>query len=172
MDMSRTSDFVLQSHVYELLHSYPHGPARNPTSVQRGSVQFLSLYPGDPSTPGYPSYENSTRVEGGSKPTIPSLPISWANAEVLLKHLEDGHEGVTVRLVNNGEIAFSFPSPDPSPFVVDEKVTPIWNVMGVIPGHVKSEVVVIGAHRDGEYLRSFVIATQILIFSSLGNGSQ
>ncbi|KAG1833473.1 hypothetical protein EV424DRAFT_1365464 [Suillus variegatus] len=111
---------------------YPHGPARNPTSVQRGSVQFLSLYPGDPSTPGYPSYENSTRVEGGSKPTIPSLPISWANAEVLLKHLEDSHEGPTVRLVNN----------------VDEKVTPIWNVMGVIPGHVKSEVVVIGAHRD------------------------
>lgn len=111
---------------------YPHGPARNPTSVQRGSVQFLSLYPGDPSTPGYPSYENSTRIDGGSKPTIPSLPISWANAEVLLRHLEDGHEGPTVRLVNN----------------VDEKVTPIWNVMGVIPGHVKSEVVVIGAHRD------------------------
>jgi N-acetylated-alpha-linked acidic dipeptidase len=111
---------------------YPHGPARNPTSVQRGSVQFLSLYPGDPSTPGYPSYENSTRVEGGSKPTIPSLPISWANAEVLLKHLEEGQEGPTVRLVNN----------------VDEKVTPIWNVMGVIPGHVKNEVVVIGAHRD------------------------
>ena len=25
---------------------YPEGPARNPTSVQRGSVQFLSLYPG------------------------------------------------------------------------------------------------------------------------------
>lgn len=34
---------------------YPDGPARNPTSVQRGSVQFLSTYPGDPTTPGYPS---------------------------------------------------------------------------------------------------------------------
>ena len=31
---------------------YPKGPARNPTSVQRGSVQFLSQYPGDPTTPG------------------------------------------------------------------------------------------------------------------------
>jgi len=108
MDMSRASYFVLQSHVSKLPHSYPHGPARNPTSVQRGSVQFLSLYPGDPSTPGYPSYENSTRVEGGSKPTIPSLPISWANAEVLLKHLEEGQEGPTVRLVNNGKTAFRF----------------------------------------------------------------
>ncbi|KAG1718577.1 hypothetical protein EDD22DRAFT_985405 [Suillus occidentalis] len=105
---------------------YPHGPARNPTSVQ-----FLSLYPGDPSTPGYPSYENSTRLRvEANRPS------------------RDGHEGVTVRLVNNGEIAFNFPSPDPSPFVVDEKVTPIWNVMGVIPGDVKGEVVVIGAHRD------------------------
>jgi N-acetylated-alpha-linked acidic dipeptidase len=33
--------------------AYPNGPARNPTSVQRGSVQYLSVYPGDPTTPGY-----------------------------------------------------------------------------------------------------------------------
>jgi N-acetylated-alpha-linked acidic dipeptidase len=32
--------------------AYPNGPARNPTSVQRGSVLFLSIYPGDPTTPG------------------------------------------------------------------------------------------------------------------------
>lgn len=28
--------------------TYPNGPARNPSSVQRGSTQFLSLRPGDP----------------------------------------------------------------------------------------------------------------------------
>jgi N-acetylated-alpha-linked acidic dipeptidase len=28
--------------------TYPDGPARNPSSVQRGSVQFLSIAPGDP----------------------------------------------------------------------------------------------------------------------------
>ena len=28
--------------------TYPDGPARNPSSVQRGSVQFLSTRPGDP----------------------------------------------------------------------------------------------------------------------------
>ena len=28
--------------------TYPAGPARNPSSVQRGSVQFLSVRPGDP----------------------------------------------------------------------------------------------------------------------------
>lgn len=28
--------------------AYPNGPARNPSSVQRGSAQFLSIAPGDP----------------------------------------------------------------------------------------------------------------------------
>lgn len=28
--------------------AYPNGPARNPSSVQRGSVQYLSTRPGDP----------------------------------------------------------------------------------------------------------------------------
>ncbi|KAI0307023.1 hypothetical protein B0F90DRAFT_1807731 [Multifurca ochricompacta] len=109
---------------------YPHGPARNPTSVQRGSVQFLSIYPGDPTTPGYPSYENSTRTNGSNIPNIPSLPISWANAKVLLEEIEGKNR--PVKLANH----------------VDTKVTPIWNPIGVIPGHIKDEVVLVGNHRD------------------------
>lgn len=35
-------------------------------------------------------------------------------------------------------------------FSVDDRVIPIWNVMGVIPGHIKDEVVFVGNHRDGE----------------------
>jgi N-acetylated-alpha-linked acidic dipeptidase len=30
------------------VNTYPNGPARNPSSVQRGSAQFLSIAPGDP----------------------------------------------------------------------------------------------------------------------------
>lgn len=84
---------------------YPNGPARNPTSVQRGSVQFLSIYPGDPSTPGYPAYENATRTARTSVPDIPSLPISWTNAEVLLREIGmfgGAGQNRTVRLVNHG----------------------------------------------------------------------
>ena len=84
--------------------SYPFGPARNPTSVQRGSVQFLSLYPGDPTTPGYPSYENSTRTDGVNIPAIPSLPISWNNAKVLLDEIAEGGKNRVVSLVNHGEL--------------------------------------------------------------------
>ncbi|KAI0939157.1 hypothetical protein AcV5_000651 [Taiwanofungus camphoratus] len=111
---------------------YPNGPARNPTSVQRGSTQFLSIYPGDPTTPGYPAYENSTRTKGTNIPSIPSLPISWANAQVLLNEIKEGGSNRIVSLINH----------------VDDRVIPIWNTMGVIPGHIKDEVVVIGNHRD------------------------
>ncbi|EKM59306.1 uncharacterized protein PHACADRAFT_136862 [Phanerochaete carnosa HHB-10118-sp] len=121
--------------------TYPAGPARNPTSVQRGSVQFLSLYPGDPTTPGYPAYENATRVEGENIPKIPSLPISWANAQRLLAEISHDHDARSlngapswrkIRLVNH----------------VDDKVMPIWNTMAAIPGHIKNETVLIGCHRD------------------------
>ncbi|KAF8342316.1 uncharacterized protein EI90DRAFT_2988837 [Cantharellus anzutake] len=126
---------------------YPHGPARNPTSVQRGSVQFLSIYPGDPTTPGYPAYPNATRLEGTNIPSIPSLPISWYNAKRLLEEIWgdydtqgdkwdwelDGKSSKRdIRLLNQ----------------VRTDITPIWNVMGVIPGHIRNEIVVVGNHRD------------------------
>jgi len=123
------------------------------------------MYPGDPTTPGYPSYEDAKRTEGTNIPAIPSLPISWANARRLLEEIgdvyledEQGNKKLTgkasqkrVRLVNHGEhdhgslarIATDVQSK------VDNKVTPIWNTMAAIPGHIKDEIVVIGNHRDG-----------------------
>jgi N-acetylated-alpha-linked acidic dipeptidase len=110
---------------------YPNGPARNSKAVQRGSVQFLSMYPGDPTTPGTPAYENATRTEGVNKPKIPSLPISQENGEKLLELIKGDWNG-TIRLNNQ----------------VDERVMPIWNTMAIIPGYIKDEIVMIGNHRD------------------------
>ncbi|KAG8832874.1 hypothetical protein FRC17_000444 [Serendipita sp. 399] len=113
--------------------SWPHGPARNPTSVQRGSVQFISSYPGDPTTPGYPSYKNATRVDATSIPSIPSLPISWNTAKRLLIEIKDGiRSKPRIRLLNK----------------VDDKVTPIYNTMAIIPGMVSEQAVLVGNHRD------------------------
>lgn len=83
--------------------AYPAGPARAPSSVQRGSVQYLSLYPGDPLTPGQPSYNPSlpnapkrlprdgTPGDHGEMeiniPSIPSIPLSYEDAIPLLKSL-------------------------------------------------------------------------------------
>jgi N-acetylated-alpha-linked acidic dipeptidase len=41
---------------------YPAGPFRPGSAVQRGSVQFLSLGPGDPSTPKGPSTKDAERL--------------------------------------------------------------------------------------------------------------
>jgi N-acetylated-alpha-linked acidic dipeptidase len=41
---------------------YPHGPYRPPSAIQRGSVQFISLGPGDPSTPHGPSVKGAERL--------------------------------------------------------------------------------------------------------------
>ena len=42
--------------------SIPHGPFRPGSAIQRGSVQFLSLGPGDPSTPFGPSVKGAKRL--------------------------------------------------------------------------------------------------------------
>ncbi len=89
---------------------YPNGPARNPSSVQRGSV-ILPLYPGDPTTPGYPSYEGVERVNATNIPKIPSLPISWHNAQRLLEEIDDDvsprligkFSTSVIKLVNHGK---------------------------------------------------------------------
>ncbi|KAI1802689.1 glutamate carboxypeptidase [Daldinia bambusicola] len=137
--------------------AYPDGPARNPSAVQRGSVQFLSTYPGDPTTPGYPSKEGSPRVEHPEVlPYIPSIPISYANAIPILAAL-DGH-GTTGNEVNRtgwvGKLNASY-STGPAPGTtislsnfMEDTYTPIWDAIGVINGTVADETIVIGNHRD------------------------
>lgn len=72
----------------------------------------ILMFVGDPTTPGYPAYENATRTEGENIPKIPSLPISWANARRLLGEivssqeealtLSGKHSERKIRLVNHG----------------------------------------------------------------------
>ncbi|OHF00646.1 PA domain-containing protein [Colletotrichum orchidophilum] len=137
--------------------AYPHGPARNPSSVQKGSVLFLSTHPGDPTTPGYPSHEGVERADiSPVTPKIPSIPISYASAEPLLQAL-DGF-GVSAEEVNRtiwaGALNANYSS-GPTPGVtlhldnlMEGKITPIWNVIGRINGTNADETIVIGNHRD------------------------
>ena len=56
-----------------------------------------------------------------------------------------------VKLANHGALVSSFIDIVDLPTIttVDTKITPIWNTIGVIPGHIKDEVVLVGNHRDG-----------------------
>ncbi|KAH7356052.1 N-acetylated-alpha-linked acidic dipeptidase-like protein 2 [Pyrenochaeta sp. MPI-SDFR-AT-0127] len=137
--------------------TYPDGPARNPTSIQRGSVAFLSTYPGDPTTPAYPSKEDSVRTEKRTMPKIPSLPISWSDAQPLLQAL-NGH-GIDAKEVDRSNWIGSIPGVEYSTGpalgvtlamsnIMEDKMTWIWNTIGIINGTSEDEVVVVGNHHD------------------------
>ncbi|KAK8877322.1 glutamate carboxypeptidase [Apiospora arundinis] len=138
--------------------AYPDGPARNPSSVQRGSVQFMSTYPGDPTTPGYPSKEGVARTDAHVvTPRIPSFPISYTDAIPLLAAL-DGH-GIAGKDVNRtgwvGALNATY-NTGPAPGIVmdlsnimEDTITDIWNAVGIVNGSTHAdETIVIGNHRD------------------------
>ncbi len=75
---------------YGVDQTYPNGPARPPHGFQRGSVHDMTLYPGDPLTPGVGATKDAKRLAVADAPTIlkiPTLPISHADAQVLLASL-------------------------------------------------------------------------------------
>ncbi len=132
---------------------YPDGPMRPASAIQRGSVLFLSHVPGDPSTPGYPSTANArrlTRAEMQNVPKIPSLPISYGEAEKLLRELG----GTRVPDAWQGGLPFAYhvgPGPAAIEMEVemDEGLKPIYNVIAKIPGTIEPDRwVILGNHRD------------------------
>jgi N-acetylated-alpha-linked acidic dipeptidase len=133
---------------------YPNGPWRPETGVQRGSVQYLFKYPGDPETPGIPSLPelpDSARVNPeGNQPHIISIPVSYKDAAPILQALKGpsvpqgwqgalpfryhlGSGGVRVHLVSQQ----------------DYQRRTIWDVIGRIKGtEFPEDWVVVGNHRD------------------------
>jgi N-acetylated-alpha-linked acidic dipeptidase len=69
---------------------YPDGPMRPAHGVQRGSVADMTLYPGDPLTPGVAPVPGAPRFKREDAKTIlkiPVLPVSYADAQVFLAAL-------------------------------------------------------------------------------------
>ena len=69
---------------------YPDGPWRPADSFQRGSIQYIFNYPGDPLTPGAPSVPGTPRLapaDAGNLPRIPTTPITYGDAQPLLEGL-------------------------------------------------------------------------------------
>ncbi|KAI8388701.1 uncharacterized protein BYT42DRAFT_244010 [Radiomyces spectabilis] len=138
--------------------SYPKGPWRSASSVERSTVQFTPFLMGDVTTPGYGAIsQNTTRrsVNESSPvvPTIPSLPISWQDAYPLLKATESlgvqPEQGWAGGLDNVSY--FSGPSEALINLVNinNYQIKPIWNVIGRIEGiEEPDQVVILGNHRD------------------------
>lgn len=134
--------------------TYPDGPARNPSSIERGSVAFLTNFNGDPTTPGYPSrYPTVERLSPvGKIPTIPSVPMSAREITPVLRELN----GYGLQLNNPGDIdGFEYstgPSPDGVEILLqndqDYQTAEITNVVVEIPGIFQEYDIIIGNHRD------------------------
>ncbi len=140
--------------------AYPDGRNPPPAAVQRGSVQFLPNYPGDPTTPGVastPSLPAADRIPVNKLqydlPSIPTQPISAADAAPILRALG----GPVAPKEWQGAVIgspYHFGSAD-APVTVhmrlafDVRLRTIWDVIGRIPGTAEpEELVIAGNHRD------------------------
>ena len=66
---------------------WPKGGQRPPQGVQRGSVEKMMIYAGDPLTPGVGATKDAKRLTRETATTIlhiPALPISYADAQPFL----------------------------------------------------------------------------------------
>ena len=137
--------------------AYPEGPYRPATGVQRGAVQYLFKYPGDPTTPGIastPDLPPSQRVapeKAESQPTIPSTPLSYKDAAPILQNLK----GPTAPHDWQGALPFTYHLGGKGNVKVhmllkmDYQYRTIWDVIGRIQGTTyPDEWVVAGNHRD------------------------
>lgn len=140
---------------YAVEDVYPAGPARPPRGFQRGSVADMTIFPGDPTTPGYGSSKDGKRLSREESPAIlkiPTLPISYGDAQVILKALDGPVAPPSFRgalpltyNVGGGEAAKVRLK-----VVSDWSLKPAYNVVARLKGRTRpDEWVLRGNHRDG-----------------------
>ena len=134
--------------------TFPGGPYRSADGVQRGSVEDMPLYPGDPLTPGVGATKDAKRLKVEEAPVItkiPVLPISYGDAQPLLVALG----GRVVPPDWRGGLGITY-HVGPGPAKVHLRVTANWeplktlyDVVGKIPGSTSpDEWVIRGNHHD------------------------
>jgi N-acetylated-alpha-linked acidic dipeptidase len=139
---------------YAVESGYPDGPARPARGIQRGSVVDMTLFPGDPLTPGVGATANAKRLAVADSPVIlkiPALPISYEDATVLLKTLT----GQVVPRDWRGALPITYrvgPSSAPVHLEVksDWRLKTIYDVVAMMKGsELPDQWVLRGNHHDG-----------------------
>jgi N-acetylated-alpha-linked acidic dipeptidase len=132
---------------------YPKGAYKNEYGVQRGSIMDMVIYPGDPLTPNIGATENAKRLDRLAATNllkIPVLPISYHDAEPLLRALE----GPVVPADWRGGLPFTY-HVGPGKTKVhlktefDWKLRPAYDVIAMLKGSTyPDEWVIRGNHHD------------------------
>ena len=139
---------------YSVGSTYPHGPWRPASSVQRGSVQFNSLCAGDPRrTASNNSFEKCGYEPEDLYPKIPVLPISYEDALPLLRDLQGPF--APPEFVGALQVAYKLGPSDHKVWMMTKNrygTNQIWNAFGIFKGHhygaKRDRPLVIGNHRD------------------------
>lgn len=137
---------------------WPEGRWGTADHVQRGSVALTSWIAGDVLTPGWASTHDANRISKDENPglvNIPSLPLSWRDAQKLLQALE-GHGQALPEEWHGGVPDVQWWSGDKTSPVVNLKneqdeveKQPIYNLVGSIEGmETQIKKIVVGNHRD------------------------
>ena len=134
---------------------YPKGPWRPVASGQRGSVQFLFQYPGDPLTPGQPAIPGTPRISleqaYADIPRIPVQPLAYDEARKLIEPLKGpvrpkGFQGAfpfAYHVGGTNDVRVHLKTD------MDYKSRTLWDVEARINGTTdKDRWVVMGNHRD------------------------
>ncbi|MEO5867861.1 MAG: transferrin receptor-like dimerization domain-containing protein [Sphingomonas sp.] len=134
---------------------YPRGGARPDTGVQRGSVQDMINYPGDPLTPGIGATAGAKRLTRATAPTIlkiPALPMSYGDATKILSRLggplaPDSFKGsLPLAYHTGGDGAVKLHLAVKS----DWSLKPVYDVIATLKGSERpDEWIVRGNHHDG-----------------------
>ena len=139
---------------------YPDGRYMPSDGVQRGAVSLMSWVVGDVLSPGFASLPGEQRRDSKEESKglnrIPSIPLSWRDAQKLLQVLK-GH-GLKLNddwIGGVPEVEEWWSGDSASPFVelINEQDEverrPIYNVIGRITGVEQPEkTIIIGNHRD------------------------
>ena len=133
---------------------YPRGGYRPADGVQRGSVEDMTLYAGDPLTPGVGATRDAKRLDLKDVKNIlkiPVLPLSHADAQPLLSALG----GAVAPAAWRGALPITYHL-GPGPARVHLKVLSDWgrksiyDVIAKIPGAAQPDRWIIrGNHHDG-----------------------
>ena len=132
---------------------YPQGPWRPMSGIQRGSILYTQIYPGDPLTPGVAAVADAKRLapaDAADLPRIPTMPINAQDAAVILaslrgKHVPRGWQGglpFTYRVGGSRETQVHMK------LVMDYAQRPLYDVIATLHGTSDDQWVILGNHHD------------------------
>ncbi len=128
---------------------FPDGPWRPLEGIQRGSILYTQIRPGDPLAPDNPGGKRLTPSESSSLPHIPAIPISAHDAQVILSHL--GHDRVPLGWQGGLELTYHV-GPGNAKFhlkvSMDYAQRPVYDVIAKLHGTDDDQWVLVGNHHD------------------------